>query len=169
MTEMGHMIQGCIGNENIINEFHRLLKDCELIVEELPQQYYLLYLTDSLYDCFHTSNDSEQDIEPFDYLNHSMKQFFERISLVGDFVYIETDYFGGVGAQSAGVFQDGQLRSVFVSDGSTLDTDIPYPERLKEEPINQVLRTIGVERKKNLDEFDTLCLGNYRHMPYNEI
>lgn len=164
---MGHIIQACIGDAAIINEVRRLLNDSQITVEELPQQYFLLYVTDSLYKVTYKDSDLENEVEPFEYLNGSLKSFFEKVSLAGDLVYIETEYFGGVGSQAAGLFHDGNLNAVCFSDGSGIDINIPYPERLLDEPINQSLRAIGVKRKQNNDEFDTLNLSNYRHMPYN--
>lgn len=64
---------------------------------------------------------------------------------------IETDYFSGGGYQSAKLFVDNKK----VYDDSSEFT-------WKNEPINTVLRMMGVTAKTNLDEFDTIGLGNYR-------
>jgi len=166
---MGHMIQGCIGNLAIINKICSLIEESQLKVEELPQQYYLLYITDSLSDYIQTGSETVNEFEPFEYLSFSMKAFLESVSLAGDFVYLETDYFGGLGSQTAGVFRKGKLNTVSVSNGTNIDVSIPYPERLFDEPINKSLREIGVICKQSLDEFDTLNLSDYRHMPNNDI
>ena len=64
---------------------------------------------------------------------------------------IETDYFGGWGAQSAKLF----INNKKVYDGSD-EIDI------KIKPINDVLKLMGVSCGDKMDEFDTIGLGKYR-------
>lgn len=64
---------------------------------------------------------------------------------------ISTDYFGGMGDQSASLYVNGKL-SFSASD--QIDPS--------SEPINEVLRLMGVKKKGNMDEFDTIGLGKYR-------
>jgi hypothetical protein len=63
---------------------------------------------------------------------------------------ISTDYFGGVGEQSAKLFIDNKK----VYDKSD-EFEYCYP-------INEVLRMMGVVAKTNMDEFDTIGLSKYR-------
>ena len=65
---------------------------------------------------------------------------------------IRTDYFGGIGCQSAKVFENGK---------KILNQDDEYDSRLN--PINSALKLLGVVRKGNMDEFDTIGLGSYRN------
>ncbi|MEV0133254.1 hypothetical protein AB0H83_32920 [Dactylosporangium sp. NPDC050688] len=62
------------------------------------------------------------------------------------FALVMTDYSGGTGDQWACVFADGRR-----VDGI--------------ERINAALRELGVERRGELDEFDTVGLGAHRHPP----
>ena len=65
--------------------------------------------------------------------------------------YVETEYFGGTGAQSATAFIDGR--------------EVVSPQSAKGSgPINQALRRIGVIRTAANDEFDTIGLGERRTM-----
>jgi hypothetical protein len=64
---------------------------------------------------------------------------------------INTDYFGGAGSQSASVTMDGNV--IYEID----DEEFP-----RARPINEALRLLGVRRKDDMDEFDTIGLGNYR-------
>jgi|ERR1035437_3989943 hypothetical protein len=64
---------------------------------------------------------------------------------------IETDYFGGGGDQSA---------KLFINNKKEYDKD---DSRSQEEPINTVLRMMGIVAKPEMDEFDTIGLGSYRH------
>ena len=63
---------------------------------------------------------------------------------------ISTDYFGGPGHQTAKLFVDNKK----VYDESS---EYQYCN-----PINDVLKRIGISRKDGNDEFDTIGLGSYR-------
>lgn len=64
------------------------------------------------------------------------------------FAVIETEYFGGVGDQSAAVYRG--------------DEEIMPPRTGQTGTINEALRLIGVRRQPGRDEFDSLGLGQYR-------
>lgn len=70
----------------------------------------------------------------------------------GGLAYVETDYFGGTGGQSAMAYVDGR------------EAMAPQRARGGGAPINQALRAIGVERSAEADEFDTIGLGERRTM-----
>ena len=70
----------------------------------------------------------------------------------GSLAYVETDYFGGTGGQSATAWVDGR------------EVMAPQSARGGGGPINQALRRIGVERTEADDEFDTVGLGERRSM-----
>lgn len=63
------------------------------------------------------------------------------------FAIIETNYFGGIGEQAASYFENGT---------KTLDNV----------DINEALAKLGVNRKGDLDEFDSINLGDYRASYY---
>lgn len=73
----------------------------------------------------------------------------EDISL---YASISTDYFGGFGSQEAEVFENG---SIIFEANDEFDFHIT--------PINSALRLLGIISKDNMDEFDTIGLGNYRN------
>ncbi len=58
------------------------------------------------------------------------------------YALIQTDYFAGMGEQSASLYEDGKLI-------------------LEHQTINAVLAKLGVERTLEKDEFDVLNLGEY--------
>ena len=66
-----------------------------------------------------------------------------EISRKGPVIYVETEYFGGVGEQYAVVAENGAIVSFWEGD----------------HPINEALRKLGVEAGEGLDEFDTVGLG----------
>lgn len=65
-------------------------------------------------------------------------------------IKVVTDYFGGIGEQSA---------KLFINNKRILDLNSELGDS---SPINSVLKQIGIDRKDGLDEFDTIGLGNYR-------
>jgi len=70
----------------------------------------------------------------------------------GGLAYVETDYFGGSGGQSATAWVDGR------------EAMAPQRSRGGGGPINQSLRAIGVARSEADDEFDAIGLGERRSM-----
>lgn len=70
----------------------------------------------------------------------------------GGLAYVETEYFGGTGGQSAMAFVDGR------------EAMAPQRARGGGGTINQALRAIGVTRDAVKDEFDTIGLGERRAM-----
>jgi len=69
----------------------------------------------------------------------------------GALAYVETEYFGGTGGQSAMAFVDGAAKM--------------EPARAEwAGPINQALRRIGVVPEAEKDAFDTIGLGERRRM-----
>jgi len=166
------MIQGIIGKPAIIQNILAPLNPVQATVEQLQQGFELLFLCEILTEtiCRQVILDNTGGlIKPFDFLDSRLEKYLETASVDGYFAYIETDYFGGAGTQAAGIFNKGKLVESYKSDTGSIDISIPWPERLLDEPINKVLRKIGVQRTQGLDEFDNLGLGNHRHMPYNEI
>jgi hypothetical protein len=61
------------------------------------------------------------------------------------YAIIETDYFGGVGDQMAVVYENQHMLMPPTHGG-----------------INAALRLLGVQRRGDVDEFDTIHLGRYR-------
>jgi len=72
---------------------------------------------------------------------------------------VYTEYFGGLGHQSAQVWKD----SILIFDESDEDPDSYFR---KSSPISTALQYLGVWRsKEGTDEFDALNLGNFRDYP----
>ncbi|OYX47573.1 MAG: hypothetical protein B7Y90_12950 [Alphaproteobacteria bacterium 32-64-14] len=75
----------------------------------------------------------------------------EATAAGGALAYVETEYFGGTGGQSAMAYADGLAKM--------------EPARAQwAGPINQALRRIGVAPEGETDAFDTIGLGERRHM-----
>ena len=78
-----------------------------------------------------------------------LPQGYGMIFLTDELAYVETDYFGGIGTQGGVLYENGRIRIAPHSGDGT---------------INLLLRELGVKCLANKDEFDSLNLGNYRHM-----
>lgn len=68
---------------------------------------------------------------------------------------IYTDYFGGVGYQSAKLYLNGKTIYNKSSEYQGYPSFTPNP-------INEVLKTMGVITNGKMDEFDTIGLSKYR-------
>lgn len=68
---------------------------------------------------------------------------------------ISTDYFGGIGGQSAKLFDNNKM--IFNGQDEYNDGKTYYTQ-----PINEVLKLMGISRKFGMDEFDTIGIGRYR-------
>ncbi|MET8999323.1 hypothetical protein [Amycolatopsis sp. NPDC004169] len=79
-------------------------------------------------------------------------------SELGTVAYVEADYFGGTGTQSAQVWHRGAvvLGPVRVAEGERFSA--------AGSPISQALRALGVQRGGHVDEFDAAGLGRHRRV-----
>ena len=80
--------------------------------------------------------------------------FVAAASLKGPIAYVETDYFGGKGRQSAALWRDGALVMDLVTESDC--------QAHEESPINRALRGLGVVARDGCDEFTIQCLDSYR-------
>lgn len=147
---MGHCIQAIIGTRRSVQELTHDWACAEQVV--LPQEYVMIFLTDTLFDRItERSNKSDRDLSPvLTYLTEAIHLFLQQYSLHGRLAYIETDYFGGVGTQAGALYENGQLQIAPCSGEKT---------------INLLLSALGVQCEPGKDAFDSLNLGQYRHMP----
>jgi len=69
--------------------------------------------------------------------------YFAKELKMEKYALIQTDYFAGIGEQSASLYENGNLI-------------------IENKSINDVLKRLGVNKGHFADEFDTLNLGEYR-------
>jgi hypothetical protein len=93
----------------------------------------------------------------FRHLDRKTAVFAERLSNDNPVVYIEAQYFGGNGSQSAMVWQDGLMIFAHPDNGATARV----PGRLG--PINSALRLLDARPDSGKDEFAAVGLGRFRH------
>jgi hypothetical protein len=76
--------------------------------------------------------------------------------------YVEADFFGGSGIQTAVAWRDTGVTLGPLGRGTRQQA--PPGSTLDDEPINTALRYLGVRRGATRDEFDTLALGRHRQV-----
>lgn len=147
---MGHSVHLIVGRGEAIAAFLRRWPGSRSV--ELRGEWQAIPVDDGLYAAIEAAapgavRPPELDVSPLG-LELALAGATEA---GGGLAYVETEYFGGTGGQSAMAFVDG--REAMAAQRS----------RGGGGPINQALRAIGVVRGAN-DEFDTVGLGERRSM-----
>jgi hypothetical protein len=147
---MGHSVQLIIGQEPAIAAFLRDWPVARSVA--LRGGWLAIPVDEALYAAIEARHPGA--VRPSG-LDVSPLGLSEAIALAtaggGGLAYVETEYFGGAGAQSAIAFVDGQEAAAPQSGRGA-------------GPINQALRRIGVIRTLAEDEFDAVGLGERRSM-----
>ena len=146
---MGHQIEVIIGKREVMRQITERWC-CQAV--ELPQDFVMVYLTDQLFDRV-TGLRSVPDREisgELTYLTEAIHQFLQESSHQGRLAYIETDYAGGYGSQAGVLYENGRMAAA---------------PRSGEGTVNQLLHQLGASCSRGQDEFDSLELHKYRHMP----
>ena len=117
----------------------------------LTQGLAMVPATESLIDAIYESQDDTNEFGPdgYVYLDARFAVFLRELSQTGRVSYIETDYVGGTGTQSAATWDQGRCV------GSN-------PQRSG--AINEALRFLGASVEDAHDEFEALGLNRYRRM-----
>lgn len=162
-----HCIRAFIGKKDIISTFSDNWVKANPIA--LAQEFAMIFLTNELYDDIVELVDSKLDTEYskyFDYLSPSIYELLIQESKNGKLAYIETDYFGGGGSQSAILFEN-EVIKIQPHKTETCWDEKNYSYYHKPEgdkAINIVLKELGVYKENGKDEFESIGLGNYRRM-----
>ncbi len=148
---MGHSVQLIIGRGEAVAAFLRQWPVARAV--DLRGGWRAIPVDDALHAAIEAAHPGAQrppelDVSPFG-LDRALAA---ATAAGGGLAYVETDYFGGAGGQSAMAFVDGR------------EAMAPQRSRGGGGPINQSLRAIGVVRSEADDEFDTVGLGERRAM-----
>ena len=161
---MAHYIKAIIGRDEYI---HQLAGDwVHAIAIKLNQNFSLIKVSDALFDDVdeQINNDATDPYQHFMYLSSSLHEVLLEKSLLEKLAYIETEYFGGIGTQSAILYEAGKVALGPFTTNDIWDKEtqgfMQKPEG--DRAINKVLCKLGVHCKYGLDEFDTIKLGQYR-------
>ena len=138
---MGYYLQAIIGRQQTLAQHASEFQHARIV--PLAQDIAIIPLTDDLYDEIADGG----DVERFEKLSPGVKEWVQRISMVAPVAYVEAEFFGGTGGQSAVAWSGGSrvLGPLYALDA-----------------INQTLRFLGVRTNGVHDEFDAIGLGRHR-------
>ncbi len=162
-----HKIRGFIGKKDIICEFKERWSYPKTV--NLQQGFSMILLTDDLFYSVTELCESKLSVDYssfFAYLTPDICELLEQESKSGKLAYVETDYFEGVGSQSAILYEKGKIKIDAIKTETTLSlkNDDYFYEKSDEEAINIVLKEMGVYKEKNKDAFVSIGLNNVRNM-----
>jgi hypothetical protein len=147
-----YRLQAVIATEPVLRDFIGSVKDARVV--PLGQHLSLLPMTDVLFDAVTVAGAPELD--GFWKAPAGLGRALAACSARGPVAYVEAEYFGGVGTQSAQVW-DGRkvvLGPVRLAEGQS--------DPAGGSPISQALRRLGVAKGDHFDEFDAVGLGRHR-------
>jgi hypothetical protein len=140
-TRMGYYLQAIVGKQQTLAQHSSDFQHVRVV--PLAQGIAIIPLTNDLYE---EITDGE-GVERFEKLCQGVEEWTQRISVAAPVAYIEAEFFGGTGGQSA----------VAWSGGSRVLGPIHA-----EDAVNQTLRFFGVRVDGAHDEFDAVGLGRHR-------
>ncbi len=148
---MGHSVQLIIGKGEAVSAFLRQWPVARAL--DLYEGWQAIPVDEPLHNAVEAAHPGAErpsgfDVSPFG-LDRALAAATEA---GGGLAYVETEYFGGTGEQSAMAYVDGR------------EVMAPQRSRGGGGPINQSLRAIGATRSEANDEFDTVGLGLHRSM-----
>jgi hypothetical protein len=147
---MTHSVRLIIGREGGIAAFLQAWPGTRAV--ELAGGWQAIPVDDALYDAVAAAHPDAVRAEALDFAPAGLDAALAAATAEGGgLAYVETEYFGGTGGQSAMAYVDGSVKM--------------EPARAEwAGPINQALRRIGVVPEGEKDAFDTIGLGERRQM-----
>lgn len=144
---MGHRVQLIVGRESTVACFVAAWPEAR--VRPLTGEWRAVPLTQELFDALRAGRPDEPSDPAFDGAPPGLSDALSRaVAVGGALAYVETDYFGGTGTQSAGVWRPGA----------------PAEPRRTRGPgaINDALGLLGVVAAPGKDAFETVGLDRRR-------
>ncbi|MER5549772.1 hypothetical protein ABT072_47120 [Streptomyces sp. NPDC002589] len=145
-----YCLQAVIATESVLRELAGSITEASIV--PLGQHLWLLPMTDALFDTVAAAGAPE--------LDGKAPAGFDRLltacSETGPVAYVEAEYFGGAGTQTAQVWDAGKtvLGPLFLAEGE--------PSPTSGTPISQALRRLGAAKGDHVDEFSAVGLGRHR-------
>jgi hypothetical protein len=139
---MGYYLQAILGRHETLEQAASQFQHARVV--PLAQGVAIIPMTDELYDEIGDGG----EVDRFCKLSPGIEGWARRISAAAPIAYIEAEFFGGIGGQSAVAWYGGShvLAPVHARDA-----------------INQALRFFGVLANGAHDEFDAVGLGQHRN------
>jgi hypothetical protein len=142
---MAYQLQAFLGARDVLQPLAAAFRGARL-VPLLVEPLVLAPFVQVLRSAVQARAADEESGWPFSHLSREGAARVGDVCRAGSLAYVEAEFFGGAGHQSAVVFQDGA-----VALGPLAARDA----------INQALRFLGVQPAGKQDEFDTV--GLFRH------
>lgn len=163
---MGHHINALIGCREALAPLISRLGSPD--PTELDFQLLLVPLDEQRLDELAVS--AEEPFAGFTYLTPRLAEALARANETRRFLYIETEYFGGMGGQGAALFEGGAMVWRCSESTEASMNQRPWfapafatpPASPSKSPISQGLEMIGVIAAAGRDEFDRLDLVRFR-------
>ena len=144
---MGHSVQLIIGREPAVGRFLKAWPAARGVA--LQGEWVAIPVDEALCDAIGAGAAGAERDAAFDSSPPGLEAALAAATAQGGaLAYVETEYFGGQGSQSAGAWVDGAARGAERGIGA----------------INTALRAIGVVAADGMDAFDTIGLGRRRRM-----
>jgi hypothetical protein len=148
---MAHCVQLIIGKGGAISAFLRQWPVARAV--DLNDGWKAIPVDEPLHNAVEAAYPGSERPSGFDVSPFGLDRVLATATASGGgLAYVETEYFGGAGEQSAMAYVDGR------------EVMAPQRSRGGGGPINQSLRAIGAARTEANDEFDTVGLGLHRSM-----
>lgn len=146
---MGYQLRALLSRQEVLEILQNSFNSLKVV--PLVQGFGLIPITHELYDEIQSIEKVPQsnEFEGFYFLSPAIAKLAGDLSLQVAVAYLEADFFGGVGTQSAVVLERGNLK-------------LKQPPIESKDVINQALRLLGVQASESKDEFDTIDLGQQR-------
>ncbi|MFY7065767.1 hypothetical protein ACOQFV_07890 [Nocardiopsis changdeensis] len=147
-----YQLEAVIADRAVLRELAGPVRQAHIV--PLNQGLSLLPMTDALFDALTVAG--APGLDGFWKAPAGLGDRSAACSAHGPVAYVEADFFGGTGTQSAQVWDRGEvvLGPLHTAEGE------PAPPAGS--PISQALRRLGVTRGDHFDEFDAAGLGRHR-------
>jgi hypothetical protein len=151
-NEHMYCLEAVIARESVLRELAG--SNTEAHIVPLGQHLSLMPMTAALFDAVTVAG--ARELDGFWKAPAGFGSTLAACSASGPVAYVEADYFGGTGMQSAQVWDGGKvvLGPLHLPEGQ------PAPAAGR--PISQALRQLGVAKAGHFDEFDAVKLGRHR-------
>ncbi|QFZ19662.1 hypothetical protein [Saccharothrix syringae] len=146
-----YCLEAVVAGEAVLRELAGSVRQARIVA--LDGHVSLLPMTDAFSDAVTVAGAPRLD--GFRKIPAGFEAVLAACSAVGPVAYVEAEFFGGVGVQSAQVWERGE-----VVLGPLHVEDEPHPA--EGNPISRALRRLGVARGGHFDEFDAVGLGRHR-------
>ena len=157
MSGVAHAVRLFAGPADVLERFHAVATGAAIVWLTPGAEIAALALTDAVHDALHRANGTGAWADQGPRLSSSDMAFAQRLSERGPLAYLETDYAGGAGYQSAMLWIGGGV----ALGPMTMTVEQGRSRAARLWPINAALRGLGVRADEGGDEFSRFGLVRY--------